>query len=411
MVDFLLLGNGYDLNYKLPTSYRNFLLTVNFLVEQKIDRIHSIGDVFGNRALNSQDKFIKDSYEFYRTTYDKVLLDSEKIEELVTLAKNNIWLNYFNRSFKRDAGWIDFEKEIAFVVGCFQSFFSKADVNFLPNSTFETDSSKYIILDAMNFFVLDEDITSKRFPTGFRRISPDYILEHPMGSHNFVIHKDKIVTYLNDMLHKFSKMLQIYLHCFIENTVAKLVEESQISGLRDLGQPYRIITFNYTNTYEQINPGSQVEHIHGEAQDKIVLGISPDKNDYLGTVNTDFLPFKKFFQRVFYQTDIGYLSLMASRKDPMRPTIPYKLTVMGHSLDETDQDIIKELFREASRINILYHDIDKVPELIKNLVKIFGKEEFDLLRLEKGLDFNPQMTNFELDSLRKQVVTQLSVGK
>ena len=58
-MNILLLGNGYDLNYKLPTSYRNFLLTIDFLTKHNLENIHTVGDVFGNPDLNTQDKFIK----------------------------------------------------------------------------------------------------------------------------------------------------------------------------------------------------------------------------------------------------------------------------------------------------------------------------------------------------------------
>ena len=67
--------------------------------------------------------------------------------------------------------------------------------------------------------------------------------------------------------------------------------------------------------------------------------------------------------------------------------IPYRLFSMGHSLDVTDEDVIAELFSNAKEIVILYHDITAKKSYISNLVRMFGKEKFDILRKEKQLAF------------------------
>jgi hypothetical protein len=64
--------------------------------------------------------------------------------------------------------------------------------------------------------------------------------------------------------------------------------------------------------------------------------------------------------------------------------------VIGHSLDSTDEDIIKQVFESAKSIIILYHSETSVKNQIKNLVKIYGKDGFDRLREDKNLQFLPQ---------------------
>lgn len=54
----LLLGNGFDLNHKFPTSYINFLNTITFLREADRDKLSTIGHVFGNEKLQKKDSFI-----------------------------------------------------------------------------------------------------------------------------------------------------------------------------------------------------------------------------------------------------------------------------------------------------------------------------------------------------------------
>ena len=53
---------------------------------------------------------------------------------------------------------------------------------------------------------------------------------------------------------------------------------------------------------------------------------------------------------------------------------------MGHSLDVTDKDIIKELFEQADEITIFYHNIEAKRKYAENLVKIFGKIKFEKLQ-------------------------------
>ena len=67
-----------------------------------------------------------------------------------------------------------------------------------------------------------------------------------------------------------------------------------------------------------------------------------------------------------------------------------KLYVIGHSLDSTDEDVIKQIFESVKSIIILYHTETSVKNQIKNLVEIYGKEGLDRLRQEKSLVFLKQ---------------------
>ena len=67
--------------------------------------------------------------------------------------------------------------------------------------------------------------------------------------------------------------------------------------------------------------------------------------------------------------------------------MPYRLFTMGHSLDITDKDIILELFENAKEIKILYHNAEAKSSYIANIINIFGKSGFDMLKKEKKLTF------------------------
>ena len=78
--------------------------------------------------------------------------------------------------------------------------------------------------------------------------------------------------------------------------------------------------------------------------------------------------------------------------------MPYRVFTMGHSLDITDRDIIEELFQNASEIVILYHNFDAKKSYIANLIKIFGKDGFDMLKKDKKLSF--VSLNDDLESIK-----------
>ena len=109
----------------------------------------------------------------------------------------------------------------------------------------------------------------------------------------------------------------------------------------------------------------------------IILGINPDNSDSLEKIDTSFVKFKKYFQRAQYDTDRDYIDWIQALNEPSE-TI--SLLVMGHSLDTTDKDIIVELFRKMNEICILYHNDEAKSTYISNLIKMFGKEEFERFR-------------------------------
>ena len=78
--------------------------------------------------------------------------------------------------------------------------------------------------------------------------------------------------------------------------------------------------------------------------------------------------------------DLIYITINETKED-------FCLTIMGHSLDITDKDIIIELFDHARAINVYYHDENAKKDYIDNLIKIFGKQKFDDLRRNKNLRF------------------------
>lgn len=114
----LMIGNGFDINYHLPTKYSNFLHVVECLWKRMVKEqpILSVAQVFADSSLQEADDDIKTIRAFYGDKYDEEL-DSERIKEAFGDAGINEWFLYLIKTMhEREGGWVDFEQEIKMVV-------------------------------------------------------------------------------------------------------------------------------------------------------------------------------------------------------------------------------------------------------------------------------------------------------
>lgn len=383
-MNILLLGNGFDLHHKFPTSYIDFLYTIKFLAENYDKSMDTVAKVFGDDRLKRKCKNISDSFAEYESSYKEIHLDSDTIKLLIEKANNNMWFKYLSIAVEKELTWIDFEKQIAIVIDAFDEFFSYDELYFDPYNPKRKSDVKYIISRFDYFY---EASSSHKF----KMIKNNYILEKLIGSKIKAIDKSKIIKELYDSLCELADMLKMYLQIFVDSLCEEIKKSYQIKNPSYPHFDY-VCTFNYTNTYELLyNSSTKVSHIHGNVKDDVILGINPDKYDDLETVDTLFIQFKKYFQRVFYGTDLGFLDLIYDLEDNEIKIHKdnVSLYVAGHSLDKTDEDIIQSLFKHANKIVVFYHDVNKVGDYIDNLVSIYGKKGFDELRQHSELRFLP----------------------
>ena len=384
-----MLGNGFDLHYKLPTKYINFLNTVEQLYylyktkPESLTDVHSIGDLFGSERLQRNDAFITDSYQAYQKNYDLIGISFDIIETLARLPETNMWCVYLLKSLNRDIGWIDFEKEIGTVLSCFEKILGEKEVSILSSRNLLNRQERYII-EQFNFFIENKTNYVSGIPVSSEKIKKEYSVEYPVGSKVYIINDDLIINTLDKELKALADALKMYLSSFVESVAKSLIKERKI-GLSSLfSYTDKVITLNYTNIYESFAPQASVIHIHGETGSNIVLGINANSRDELDGIDTSCLVFKKYYQRVLYSLDLEYIRfLLQATKNNIR----ISLSIMGHSLDITDKEIISDLFSLAKEIRIIYHSQHALAAYISNLVKIFGKDGFDALRYEKDLKF------------------------
>lgn len=387
-MDILLLGNGFDLYHKLPTKYINFLNTTIFLKENYNEsEMTTIGKVFNDERLYSIDNEIKECYEKYYATYSNFPLNVEAIHNLIELANKNIWFKYLSQLINKDITWIDFEKEIEKVVYAFEHYFEKEqpeDIHFEKLTSLERN----IILMFDFFYSTVEDDVFINGKTKRRIANEQYLFHNPI-SKTICIDKEKVIGHLYNQLIELSEMLKLYLKHFIDDVVGKLGDINVIGKHIDLSQVSDVVTLNYTHTFENLySKGKErhIYHIHGEVDKNIILGINSNECDEIATINTDFLCFKKYYQRVFYKTDVEYL-LALKYDDIFDSRNTNNLSVFGHSLDSTDKDIIMDLFMYSNKITIYCYNEKAMSDNIRNLVNIYGRTGFDELRSVKEITF------------------------
>ena len=426
-MEILLIGNGFDLEHKLPTSYIDFLRfcehirkiyfyneseTVQEYKTENLDtwEINSyikdlLFETFQNRICTER-KQKDDSYIVEISTPNQML------NELNSLLHDNTWLDYFLNCYSYiGENWIDFESEISNVIQA------------LDSGRFQIENGGSI----KNVEGHDGELLVSIWKASKKNMQQIYKDVNAI---------DKFVDFLNKELERLIRALEIYLSGIVHN----IPVDNKSPDVEKI-HPDHILSFNYSDTYTRVyGKGEHIEYnyIHGKAElsktletCNMVLGI----DEYLDEDEKDseltFLFFKKYYQRIYKSTDNVYLLWIdeirqeyidyvaktgfecTSKYKPFRSTSlqerihiktpqyrypEHNLYIFGHSLDVTDKDVLKKLIcNDNVQTKIFYyrkHENDKssLAKLIKNLIKIMGQDE--LIRRTGGvyqtIEFIPQ---------------------
>ena len=145
------------------------------------------------------------------------------------------------------------------------------------------------------------------------------------------------------------------------------------------------MSFNYTNTFEQIyfiNKLIEYDYVHGKADinntiesNNMVLGIDETLPNKRKNKDVEFIAFKKYYQRIYKQTGCKYKEWVDEIKADKTKTM-HNLYIFGHSLDVTDKDILRDLIlNDNVYTTIFYHNKETMGQQIANLVKVIGQDE------------------------------------
>lgn len=378
----LLIGNGFDLAHGLPTSYSFFLDFCDKIKETLLFPKFSNDDEWKKDIILNWDidNSIKSKlFEEWNTNNNLNKLFIEIYDNI----KSNIWITYFLKKRNQlGKNWIDFESEISNVVQAFECVRNCTESGkSIPRS--EIEGIK--VEEVEEFIDIFEGNDSKKFQLSYFNLNIF----------------NKCIKQMTLDLDSLIRALEIYISGFI-NKIEGLQKNDDIKDIN----PDCVLSFNYSNTYERIYGQSnkiEYDYIHGKADItnnvntcNLVLGI----DEYLEECDRDnkleFLPFKKFYQRIYKSTDSSYMEWV----DEIRQNseCPYELYIFGHSLDKTDKDILALLIcNDNVQTKIYYHrksndDKKELGKLIRNLVRVIGAKE--LIRRTGGshktIEFIPQ---------------------
>lgn len=385
-MNILVIGNGFDLAHGLQTSYRDFLrFTDEFMIYKKAKD--------NGQELSWNDDDDTRFFQYFIDLFNKSQNDEKAkkiINELYMLIKDNVWLSHF-KDAQIEKGWIDFESEISRVVQTLEDV-RKVVENSLMQGKRDVKIEEY------------QKRILRHVGNGVENIENAVKIPKERG--------------LKD-LDRLIRCLEIYLSDYINN----IHQEKTLPDIEYLPVLDKILSFNYTNTYERLYKNHsymEFDYIHGKADirrnidtNNMVLGIDEYLKGDEKNENVEFIAFKKYYQRIHKETGCLYKNWVAEiksdkkiseitsiHKEDGKDVISKKdvkyhnLFIFGHSLDITDKDVLKDLIMNDNVQTVIYYmDRDDYGKKIANLVKVIGQDE--LIRrtggVTKTITFSPIM--------------------
>lgn len=365
-------------------------------------------------------------------------------DELYKCIYKNIWVKYFeNKLMDQKVGWIDFEGEISRVV---QSIDNDIRSNELNEEMIITKlSNTYFAERFLDDSYEEEERVEEEVKRKIKESEKNegrkwhlnekidylqiYFKDYLKGHSKTSITYKQLIQKLEDDLNRLLRALEIYLVDYVEN-----IKCDKLSA--DI-QDYHfdaILSFNYTHTYKKLydpNENCKYNYIHGETNsvgtiqtNNMVLGIDEYLSDERKNREIDFIVLKKYYQRIYKGTGNGYKKWLEQIQNNYLAYIETKnrymekvkqsreagnvrgesdwlktireleeknevnnIFIFGHSLDETDKDILRDLILcDNVYTTIYYHktydengkDDNGRKDLgskITNLVKVIGQDE------------------------------------
>lgn len=364
VMNILVVGNGFDLEHGLPTKYVDFLEFVkNF------------------RMMHNQTMGILDEPDGIKDEYLRHIFgekESEnRVKALYRLLDGNVWINHFEEAYKENLAekenWVDFENEISEVIRSMDRLAKYYE----GRATGESENQSLKAYYQRRLKYIDNFFSIGRI-------------------------KKSIPDLLRD-LDRLTEALEIYIWDDIGNREIQYynpdIEKMNVD---------KILSFNYSDTYRRLYAFDREDidysYIHGKAVDHIsslkiekgtqeewdlwmretadrnnmVLGIDEYLTGDRKNKETDFIAFKKYYQRIYKKNGNEYKKWLdqIDMNIALGKEEENKLYIFGHSLNETDGDVLRELITHPQIETIIYYkDKKQLGQQIANLVKVLGSDQ------------------------------------
>lgn len=360
----LILGNGFDLAMKRKTSYEHFV-------------------EFANNLFPVTDNQLKE------------FLDENNIN--IEEYKDNYYLRFINENRSTlGENWCNLEIMISQLAEAIEYFKKNPDILYSKGK----DYLKAIYSKQFHeFLICQENFTSKFF---IAEIFNEFFIVSEWNK----LERRVALSELNEKfiyhLELLTALLEIYLSYrdYVDFEINKISPvETALNAIDNISES-SVISFNYTHTPNKLyNISLEKTHfIHGEIDlnrskseiNTMVFGIEDKGND----VNSDLVPYQKYYQRVVKETGNLYEKYFISTKlSEWGGAVPKNIIVFGHSVDPLDKEIFEKCFEIADlkrynyRFIFTYYNESAKRSIVKNLAIILGKDKLVELTGNKNVVF------------------------
>ena len=357
-----------------------------------VDTILILGNGF-DRAMNRDTRYT-DFIEFEKQLFsnpDEKLLEFLKVTNLcIEKYRDNLYLKFINEN-KGTLGdsWSNLETMISQLADAIMYFKENNDLLFKVATT-------------GRIWLLEEELLQEKNYRSKLYIADMFFSlfhEKGWGSLEREVALEKLNNEFINQLDLLIELLEIYLSYldYIDFDVQKIeARPTALDAISDLSNS-SVLNFNYTNTSSRLYGTSEekTHFIHGRIDldrtfsriNTMVFGIEDKEIN----VNSDLIPYQKYYQRVVKETGKKFEDFFCIRNLKKRD-IPgsnlqtiqgtsKNIVVFGHSVDPLDKEIFQKCFeltitrKYNSRFIFTYFDEQAKRSIIKNLAIILGKEK------------------------------------
>ena len=357
----LILGNGFDIAMGRKTKYTDFIEFEKQLFsnpdEELLEFLKAKNISIEKYKDNLYLKFINGNEETLGKNWSNIELMISQLADAIMYFKENsslLYSNQFNRPLARiiEQHKIDWRMSAnysskSYIADTFLSLFDEKGWSFLERE---------VALDELN--------------------------------NEFIRQLDLLI-----------ELLEIYLSYldYLDFDIQRIeASPTALDAILDLSNS-SVLNFNYTNTSSRLYGTSEekTHFIHGRIDldrtfsriNTMVFGIEDKEIN----VNSDLIPYQKYYQRVVKETGKKFEDFFCIRNLKKRD-IPgsnlqtiqgtsKNIVVFGHSVDPLDKEIFQKCFeltitrKYNSRFIFTYFDEQAKRSIIKNLAIILGKEK------------------------------------
>ena len=378
----LILGNGFDIAMGRKTKYTDFIEFEKYL-------------------YSNPDKELQEFLKFKGIDIDKY--------------RDNLYLKFINEN--RDIlgkNWSNLEIMISNLADAIMYFKENSDLLYV--AYYDEYNQKYRSIEKVierlqinnnygaKLFIL-KSFLKLRDKMGWRHIEREYALEQ--FNNVFIEQLDLLI-----------ELLELYLSYidYLDFEVRNIgIRSTALDVISDLSNS-SVLNFNYTNTTGHLFDTSEerTHFIHGRIDldrtisriNTMVFGIEDKENN----VNSDLIPYQKYYQRVLKETGNQYEDFFKRQinfenDNYMTPySVSKNIVIFGHSVDPLDKEIFQKCFELGnskefkSRFIFTYYDEFVKRSVIKNLAIIIGKDKLVELTGKKKVVF---VQSGDIDRMRQ----------